>query len=85
MLKKNELCKRIFSVNRRGFTMMEILVAVMILAILVTMSVPMYERSVEKSRLAEVSTVLKRLSESKLRTMDSMDLMQYVPEENTND
>lgn len=60
-----------------GFTLMETLVAVMILTILITMAVPIYERSVEKSRLAEVSTVLKRLSESKLRTMDSMNLTTF--------
>ncbi len=64
--------------DRRGFTLMEILVSVMILAILITMSVPMYERAVEKSRLAEVSALLKRVGESKLRTMDSMDLINYT-------
>ena len=56
---------------------MEILVSVMILAILITMSVPMYERTVEKSRVAEVSAMLKRISESKLRTMDNMNITTY--------
>ena len=51
------LAKGAFSpMGKKGFTLMEILVSVMILAILITMSVPMYERTVEKSRLAEVST-----------------------------
>lgn len=63
---------------RRGFTLMEVLVAVMILAILIAMSVPMYERAVEKSRVAEVSALLKRISESKLRTMDSMGLTTFT-------
>lgn len=61
----------------KGFTLVEILVAVLIMTILITMSVPMYERTVEKSRLAEVSTLLKRLSEAKLRTMDSMNIDIY--------
>ncbi len=79
MLKKNSILKKFCRMyDRGGFTMMEILVAVMILAILITMSVPMYERTIEKSRLAEVSALLKRLSESKLRTMDSMNLIQYT-------
>ncbi len=58
----------------RGFTLVEVLVVVLIMAILVTMAVPMYERTVEKSRLAEVSALLKRLHESKLRTMDARNI-----------
>lgn len=63
---------------KKGFTLVEILVAVLIMTILITMSVPIYERTVEKSRLAEVSTMLKRLSEAKLRTMDSMNMSRYT-------
>lgn len=55
--------------NRKGFTLVEVLSAVLIIIILVTMAVPMYERAVEKSHKAEVSVNLKRLSESKARTM----------------
>lgn len=62
----------------KGFTLVEILVAVLIMTILITMSVPMYERTVEKSRLAEVSAMLQRISESKLRTMDSMNINTYT-------
>ena len=65
-------------VGKKGFTLMEILVSVMILTILITMSVPMYERTVEKSRVAEVSAMLKRISESKLRTMDSMNITTFT-------
>lgn len=73
------LAKGAFSpMGKKGFTLMEILVSVMILAILITMSVPMYERTVEKSRLAEVSAMLKRISESKLRTMDSMNITTFT-------
>lgn len=64
--------------NKKGFTLVEILVAVLILTILITMAVPMYEKTVEKSRLAEVSAMLKRISESKLRTMDSMNITTYT-------
>lgn len=67
-----------FVSRRRGFTLMEILVSVMILTILITMSVPMYERTVEKSRVAEVSAMLKRISESKLRTMDNMNITTFT-------
>ena len=34
-----------------GFTLVEILVVIMIVALLVTMAMPMYEKTVEKSRL----------------------------------
>lgn len=63
--------------NKKGFTLVEILVAVMILAILVSMAVPIYEKTVEKSRIAEARTLLKTILESKLRTMDTMDLVNY--------
>lgn len=61
-----------------GFTLVEILVAVLIMAILITMAVPMYERTVEKSRVAEVSMTLKRLAESKLRTMDDRNIVNFT-------
>ena len=38
---------------KKGFTLVEILVAVMIVTLLVTMAVPMYDKTVEKSRMAE--------------------------------
>ena len=58
----------------KGFTLVETLVAVLIIVILVTMAVPMYQRAIEKSRLAEVSLALKKIGESKLRIMDSKDI-----------
>ena len=66
--------KKYLNNQKAGFTLMEVLVAVLIIAVLVAMSVPMYERAVEKSRRAEVSVTLKRLSESKLRVMDSREI-----------
>lgn len=58
----------------KGFTLIEILVTVLIIAVLVSMAVPMYERMIEKSHRAEVSITLKRLSEAKMRLMTTMNL-----------
>lgn len=58
---------------KKGFTLVEILVAVMIVTLLVVMAVPMYEKTVEKSRMAEVRILLKEIYEAKIRTLDSMD------------
>ena len=63
--------------NKKGFTLIEILVAVLIMIILVTMAVPMYERAIEKSRVAEVSATLKRIGDSKLRVMDQQDIADF--------
>ena len=60
-----------------GFTLVEILVVIMIVAMLVTMAMPMYEKTVEKSRMTESRTMLKKILESKLRTLDNMDTVNY--------
>lgn len=75
-MKKTCLGKQSFT--RRGFTLVEVLVAVMIVTILVTMAVPMYERTVEKSRVAEVSMTLKRIGEAKLRVMDNKNISTFT-------
>ena len=62
---------------KKGFTLVEILVAVMIVTLLVTMAVPMYDKTVEKSRMAEARTLMKKMLESKLRTLDNMDQENY--------
>ena len=62
---------------RNGFTLIELLVAVMITAILVSMAVPMYERTIEKSRIAEARTMLKRLYDAKMRLLDEMEEDDY--------
>ncbi len=61
----------------KGFTLVEILVAVMILAVLVTMAFPLYEQAIEKSRISDVRTTLKKLHESKMRILDSLDKQTY--------
>lgn len=63
--------------NQKGFTLVEILVAVMIVIILVTMAAPMYDKAIEKSRLAEARVTAKKMFDAKLRLMDSMDMDNY--------
>nr|QGT50734.1 hypothetical protein Elusimicrob1349_2040 [uncultured Elusimicrobia bacterium] len=60
--------------NNKGFTLVEILVAVLIVVILVTMAAPMYDKAIEKSRLAEARVTAKKMFDSKVRLMDSMDI-----------
>ncbi|MBR4355413.1 MAG: prepilin-type N-terminal cleavage/methylation domain-containing protein [Elusimicrobiaceae bacterium] len=62
---------------KNGFTLIEILVAVLIMGILVAMAVPTYEKAIEKSRIAEARTMLKRIYDSKTRLMDSSDSIVY--------
>lgn len=58
--------------NNTGFTLTEILTAVVIVTILVTMAVPLYEKTIERSRLGEARTLLAKLQDAKLRAMDDM-------------
>ena len=66
--------------HKKGFTLVEILVAVMIVVLLVTMAVPLYEKTVEKSRMAEARTMLKKILDAKLRTLDNMETADYTSE-----
>lgn len=63
--------------HNAGFTLIEILTAVIIVAILVTMAVPLYEKTIERSRLAEARTILVKLQDAKLRAMDDMGCTTY--------
>ena len=65
------------SSSQKGFTLLEILVSVLIVIVLATIAVPLYDRAIEKSSLAEVSVTLKRIGESKLRIMDNRDITRY--------
>lgn len=58
--------------NKHGFTLVEILTAVIIVTILVVMAVPLYEKTIERSRLAEARTVMHNLQTAKLDAMASM-------------
>lgn len=65
--------------NKKGFTLAEILVAVIITGILAAMAVPIYEKAIEKSRVAEVRATLKRLHEAKMRLLEPyMDSTSYA-------
>lgn len=70
--------KQITKTASRGFTLVEILVAVIIIGMLVAAATPIYEKTVEKSRLAEARTTLKKLYESKLRVMEYMEKNTYT-------
>ena len=65
--------------NKKGFTLVELLTAIIITGVLVAMAVPMYEKSIERSRLAEVRTRLAKLFDSKIRIMTDMSMYNYDP------
>ncbi len=58
--------------TKHGFTLAEILTAVIIVTILTLMAVPMYEKTIERSHLAEARTIMLKLQEAKLEAMDNM-------------
>ncbi len=58
--------------NNSGFTLTEILTAMIIVTILVTMAVPLYEKTIERSRMTEARTILAKLQDAKLYAMDNM-------------
>lgn len=60
--------------KKNGFTLMELLVAIVIMTMLITMAVPLYEKTVEKSRAAEARALLKKMSDSKQRLLVSMEM-----------
>lgn len=64
-------------IHKKGFTLVEILTAVVIVAILTVMAVPLYEKTIERSRLTEAQTVLNRLQAAKIQAMDDMECTTY--------
>ena len=65
--------------HKAGFTLIEILTAIVIVTILVVMAMPLYEKTVERSRLAEARAVLIKLQDAKWQAMDSMQCYTYDP------
>ncbi len=53
-----------FFTNEKGFTLIEILVVVIIVALLAAISVPYYMRYVEKARATEAQSALRTISNS---------------------
>ena len=58
--------------NHKGFTLVEVLTVIIIMAVLATLAIPMYDKAVERSHVAEAQAVLKQMQESKMRLLDSM-------------
>ena len=52
---------KINSINKKGFTLLELLVVVLIIGILAAIAVPQYTKAVNKSRLAEAVLITKFL------------------------
>ena len=50
--------------NRKGFTLMELLVTVLILGVLLAIAVPRYTRSLERARATEAMVVVKALNDA---------------------
>lgn len=50
--------------NQKGFTMMELLVAVVIIGVLTSMALPQYMRSLERARATEAMTALKAFNDA---------------------
>ena len=48
----------------QGFTLVEVLTVVVIIAVLTTLALPMYTRTVERSRATEAMSAIKALNDS---------------------
>src|SRR3989338_915782 len=66
--------------NRRGFTLLEILIVVIIIGILATLAMPQFTKSVKKAKMAEAYIVLGAMRTAQLRYYASTS-----PSEFTND
>ena len=53
--------------NKRGFTLLEILIAIIIIAVLAGLAVPMYKAQVDKARAAEAIRILGDIRRSMTR------------------
>ncbi len=53
-----------FFTKKKGFTLIEVLVVVLIVGILTSIALPNYRRSVERARVAEVHTLLRAIADS---------------------
>ena len=63
--------------NKKGFTLVELLTAIITTGVLVASAIPMYEKAIEKSRMAEARTVLAKLLDAKFRIMDAWEISDF--------
>ena len=54
-------------INKKGFTLLELLVVVLIIGILAGIALPQYNKVVERSRMAEAVTVAKDIAQAQQR------------------
>ena len=52
------------AVNKKGFTLMELLIVVVIIGLLSSIAIPMYKKAVEKSRASEALTTMSAVTKS---------------------
>lgn len=57
--------------NNKGFTLLELLTAVLIIGILTALAMPEYQKAVERSRAAEAQTILENLAKAEERFLMS--------------
>ena len=50
-------------INKKGFTLVELLVVVLIIGILAAIAVPQYQKAVEKSRMTEGIMIVRKIAE----------------------
>ena len=71
MFKKN---KKERNASFQGFTLIELIVVIIVIGILVKMALPRYNKAVEKSRIAEATTILRTIHASQMRYAAETDI-----------
>ncbi len=58
----------------QGFTLIEILTAIIIVVVLVAMAAPLYEKTIERSHMGEARSLLMSMQDAKLWAMTKMNI-----------